>query len=101
MILSDVYEIPEAVVREPHSNAFAQFLQNWFGNSWALTRGEVDLTFLNDLTLDERQMAKDLLRRNLTLRYAHLIEGAAALDDVASIPILKGMLACSWIAYSR
>jgi len=93
VILSDVYEIPEAVVRGPHSNAFVQFLQNWFGNSAALTRGEVDVTFLNDLTSSERQIAQDLLRRNLKLRYTHVIEGVAALGDLASIPILRAMLA--------
>lgn len=92
MILSDVYEIPEEVVRQPHSSAFDQFLQNWFGNSWALTRGEVDLAFLNDLTSEEREIAMDLLRRNLGLKYTHIIEGVAALGDLTSVPILQAML---------
>jgi HEAT repeat protein len=92
-MLSDVYDIPEEVARRPHSRAFEQFLQTWFGNSYPLTRGEVDLSFLNDLTSEEREVAKDLLRRNLKLRYSHVIEGVAALDDSDSIPILKMMLA--------
>ena len=80
-------------MRGPHSSAFTQFLQNWFGNSQALTRGEVDLRFLKDLTPDEREIAKDLVRRNLKLTYTHVIEGVAALGDITSVPILQAMLA--------
>jgi hypothetical protein len=93
VFVSDLYEIPEAIIHESHSRAFSQFLQNWFGNSWALTRGEVDLGFLNDLTSEEREIAKDLLRRNLKLKYTHLIEGLAALGDLTSVPMLRAMLA--------
>lgn len=45
------------------------------------------------LTPQETELAKDLLRRNLKLRYSHIIEGVAEMADVASVPILRAMLA--------
>ncbi len=90
---SGAYEIPDEILRQPHSPAFASFLQHWFGDSRALTRGDVDLVFLNALTPEERAIAKDLVRRNLPLKYAHVIEGVAALGDLTAVPVLRAMLA--------
>lgn len=38
-------------------------------------------------------MAKDLLRRNLKLRYTHIVEGIAEIKDVTAVPLLRDMLA--------
>lgn len=90
---SRAYEIPDEILRRPHSPAFASFLQHWFGDSRALTRGDVDLVFLNALTPEERAIATDLVRRNLPLKYVHVIEGVAALGDLTAVPVLRAMLA--------
>ena len=91
MRLPDSYDIPEEVARGPHSPAFAKFLSNWFGDTHALTHGELDLTFLEDLTAEELELAQEMVRRNLKLKYTHIIEGAAALHDIAAVPILRAM----------
>src|SRR4030042_4701533 len=85
------YDIPSFVGRTP-SRALSQFLYHWFENSWALTRHEVDLSFLSELTNDELEYARDLLRRNLRLRYTHIIEGVAALRDTSAVPTLRQMV---------
>lgn len=87
------YDIPDNIFEEKRSEAFKQFYHNWFEDSFGLTRGEVDLEFLNDLTPAEHKLAIDLLRRNLQLGYTHIIEGIALLDDRESIPTLKSILA--------
>jgi hypothetical protein len=93
MSFKTIYDIPEEVLSRSQSPAFAQFLHHWFVDTTGLTRREVDLTFLRDLTEEEREIAKDLLRRNLRLNYTHIIQGVAALNDVAAVPVLRGMLA--------
>jgi hypothetical protein len=92
LILRDGYDVPEEVARGPHSTAFSQFLRNWFGDTYALTHGELDLTFLKDLTPQELALARELVRRNLKLKQNHIIEGTSALNDIAAIPILQAML---------
>lgn len=87
------YEIPPLALKEPISGAFWQFFHHWFVDSLGLTRGDVDLSFLGELTPEETEVARDLLRRNLRLKYDHIIEGLAALGDVASVPALRAMLA--------
>lgn len=82
MRLRDSYDIPEDVSRGPHSPAFAQFLWNWFGDTTLLLRGELDLTVLNDLTPEELAVAREMVSRNLKLRYTHIIEGVSALHPV-------------------
>ena len=89
----NAYDIPEEVCQGPHSAAFRQFLHHWFVDSFALSRGEVDVSFINDLTPHENEIAKGLLRRNLKLRYTHIIEGAAVMADVGAVPLLRAMLA--------
>ena len=88
----DAYDIPEEVRRGYHSPAFAQFLHHWFIDSMGLSRREVDLSFIKDLTPQETEVAKDLLRRNLRLRHTHVIEGVAEMADVAAVPFLQAML---------
>lgn len=85
------YDIPSSILEERHSKAFQQFFHNWFEEPFGLIRHEVDTGFVDNLTLNERELAIDLLRRNLRLGHAHIIGGIALLDDKASIPILKGM----------
>jgi hypothetical protein len=92
MTFSTSYELPEQIVERSHSAAFKQFLHHWFVDSMGLSRGEVDLTFLSELNPEELAIAQDLLRRNLGLRYTHIIEGAAALHDVSAAPMLRSML---------
>ena len=81
MRLLDSYDIPESVAAGPHSPAFAKFLWNWFGNPMALSRGELDLTFLNELTPEELSLAKELIRRNLRVKHTRLFQGVEALHD--------------------
>jgi hypothetical protein len=88
----DSYDIPEALVADPRSPAFEKFLWNWFGNPLALSRRELDITFLKDLTPEELSTARELVRRNLPLKHTQLFDGAAALRDVEALPILKRML---------
>jgi hypothetical protein len=87
----DGYDIPEDVSRGPHSPAFGKFLRKWFYDTYAVTHGELDLSFLEDLTSEERDLASQLIRRNLKSRHTHIIEGASALRDIAAVPILKTM----------
>jgi hypothetical protein len=90
--LSDSYDVPDEIAAGPHSPAFESFLRNWFGNPWALTHGELDLSFLEDLSPDELRTARALIRRNLRLGQTHIIQGAAALRDLEAVPILRAML---------
>jgi hypothetical protein len=88
----DSYDIPESVAAGPHSPAFAKFLWNWFGDPMALMRGELDLTFLSDLTQEELSLAKELIRRNLSVRHTNIFQGIEALHDEEAAPILRKML---------
>ena len=92
MRLRDSFDIPEEVSRGPHSPTFEKFLWNWFGDTGPVTHGELDLTFLNDLTPTELDCAREMIRRNLKLRYVHIIEGASALRDLKAAPILRAMI---------
>ena len=92
-VVLDCYDIPDQVFQPGRSKAFIQFLRNWFGDSRQLTRHELDLSFLREMGPDETQLARALLRRNLRLRYTHIIEGLAALHDTDAIPKLQEMLA--------
>jgi hypothetical protein len=92
MTFSSSYDLPEQIFHQPHSPAFKKFLHHWFVDTWALSRGEIDLSFLGEFTPEETEIAKNLLRRNLGLRYTHIIEGVAALNDVSAAPILRSML---------
>ena len=90
------YDIPVEAKRhfkdKRCSTAFRDFYTNFFVSEYGLTRREVDLAFLKNLTAHEVSLAKDLIRRNLKYGYSHIIEGAAALDDREAVPILREML---------
>jgi hypothetical protein len=90
--LLDSYDIPDAVVAEPHSPAFSRFLWTWFGDPMELSRGELDLTFLTDLTQEELSLARELIRRNLQVKHTQLFQGVTVLHDVEAAPILRKML---------
>lgn len=92
MKLRDSYDVPEEVAAGPHSPAFEKFLRNWFSDTRALTHGELDLTFLQELSPEELATARELIRRNLNLGYSHIIQGAAALRDIEAVPTLRAML---------
>jgi hypothetical protein len=87
------YDIPDSVFGEGRSEAFRKFFHNWFKEPLGLIRHEVDTDFLIELSPEERDMAVDLLRRNLRLGYTHILEGVALLGDKDSVPVLKEMLA--------
>lgn len=87
------YDIPDEIVNSNHSEAFSAFLYHWFEDSWNLTRHEVELDFLERLTVEESEYAKCLLRRNLHLKYTHIIGGLALLNDTSSVEELRRMFA--------
>jgi hypothetical protein len=89
-----LYDVPEEIASGDHSPAFRRFLWNWFGDTWALTHGELDLSFLDELSADELQMARALIRRNIKLggNHNHIVQGSAALGDLEAVPILRQML---------
>jgi hypothetical protein len=41
-----IYDIPDGVRNGPHSEAFTEFMHHWFADSRGLTRGDVELDFL-------------------------------------------------------
>ncbi|MGA7238397.1 MAG: hypothetical protein WBY44_22120 [Bryobacteraceae bacterium] len=92
MRLMDMFDIPAEIMDRPHSAAFAEFLGTWFGYTKALSLGEADLSFLNDLTQEEWRLARELIRRNLKSRVWTVIAGAYILNDSEAIPILRRML---------
>jgi hypothetical protein len=92
LILSDTYDVPAQMIEGMSSNAFRAFLFNWFGDTRRLTHGELDLSFLKELTNEELKTARELIRRNLNLGHDHIVQGAAALRDVGAAPILRSML---------
>jgi len=71
---------------------FQLFVQHYFVDSTGLTRGEVDLAFLERLSVPELSVARDLLRRHLHLRYTHIIAGTADLRDIAAVDDLRALL---------
>ena len=87
------YDIPRSLKRKCNdgSEALRTFYRHFFVDTYGLTRGEVDLSFLNDLSPQEIAVARDLVRRNLGTGYSHLIESAAALRDADAVPILRSM----------
>ncbi len=53
-----------------------------------MTRGDVDSYFFNEMTAEEKEIAKRLIRQNLKLRQAHLFRAAGLLQDKEALPIL-------------
>lgn len=77
---------------DPNSNsfsiAFKDFYKNHFIDAYGLTRGDVDTYFFNAMTVDEKEIAKRLIRQNLNLRQAHLFRASGLLQDIEALPIL-------------
>ena len=77
---------------DPNSNsfstAFKDFYENHFIDAFGMTRGDVDTYFFNEMTADETEIAKRLIRQNLSLRQAHLFRAAGLLHDNEALPIL-------------
>lgn len=94
-MLNTEYDLPAKAKRQSKggSRALREFYRHFFVDSVGLSRREVDLSFLQDLTPGESAIAKDLIRRNLKLNYTHIIDGAAALRDREAVPQLQDMLA--------
>jgi len=97
MTLKSVYDIPEEVRKnaegDRYSTVFADFLWNWFGSTKAATNRRIDLSFVSRLSPSELSLAKDLIRRNLKLRYDHILWGASTLNDTEAVPALRRLLA--------
>ncbi len=74
------------------SPAFRAFVQNFFEDTLALTRRELDLTFLTELSPTEVLRARNLLQRNLHLRYTSIIEGLGLLGDASDARRLQDLL---------
>lgn len=87
---SDRYDIPD--FGKPLSPVLSEFLYNWFENSFRMSRRDVDLGFLSELTPEELEYARDVLRRNLHLGDCLMIEGTAALVDRSAVPALRKLL---------
>jgi hypothetical protein len=90
--MSEYDDFLERAIQANRSSALAEFEWHWYQNTWALTRGEIDLSFLDQLTPPELEYARGQLRADLHLGYTHIIEGVAALRDASSVPTLRMML---------
>lgn len=86
------YQIDIDPTSEQFSQAFKDFYQNHFVNSYGLARSEVDTTFFKNMTDEEKEVAKRLIRENLNLRQAHLFRAAGELQDERALPILYEQL---------
>ncbi len=74
------------------SPVFREFFHQYFVDSRALIRGEVDLAPLTAMRAEEMELARALLRRNLRLRYSHIIDGVAHFGDLSAVPQLRALL---------
>jgi hypothetical protein len=77
---------------DPNSNsfstAFKDFYKNHFIDQRGLARQEVDTYFFNSMTLEEKEIAKRLIRQNLNLRQAILFRASGLLQDKDALPLL-------------
>ena len=89
MKLRDNIDVPDDVLRGPHSPALHAFLWNWFG--YGRERDEVQ-GCIKALTPEELEIARDMVRRNLKLRQDGITQAVAELNDVSAAPILRAML---------
>lgn len=89
MWLSDSYDVPQALVDDPPSPAFRQYLLNWFGSKRVSFAER--LRTANNLTPEEAALARQLVRRNLKCKHHHIISGTWALDDLEAVPLLRVM----------
>jgi hypothetical protein len=63
MWLSDSYDVPQALIDDPPSPAFRQFLLDWFGSARRVEFNE-RLSAAGKLTLEETTIARQLIRPN-------------------------------------
>lgn len=92
MRFRDSYDVPPELLKEERSRPFRDFLWCWFADPSAVTHGQLDISFLLELSGTELASARELIRRNLKLKQTHIIQGAAALRDMSAVPILREML---------
>ena len=89
-------ETPYQIDIDPNSERFSQpfkdFYHNHFVNSYGLARREVDTSFFQTMTDEEKEVAKRLIRDNLKLRQAHLFRAAGEFKDEQALPILYEQL---------
>ncbi|MBI5487753.1 MAG: hypothetical protein HY905_10510 [Deltaproteobacteria bacterium] len=87
---------PYSVSREAlsfwRSRAFKRFLQDFFVDARGLSRREIPPTYLARLSPAELDLARVMVRRNLHLNYAHIVEACGTLGDSVAIPALSSML---------
>ena len=74
------------------SPSLRAFVQNFFENTLALSRGELDLAFLKELSPADVLQARTLVQRNLHLRYTSIIEGLGLLGDASDAQSLQDLL---------
>jgi len=70
------------------STAFKEFYSSHFKDTWGLTRGDIDTYFYTAMTIEEKEIAKKLVRQNLNLGYTHLFKASGDLHDDKALPIL-------------
>ena len=86
------YNIDIDLNSSDYSTAFNDFYSAHFINSFALTRGDIDTSFFNEMTNAEKEIGKRLIRQNLKLRQTHLFTAAGQLKDSEALPILYEQL---------
>ena len=86
------YNIDIDLNSSDYSKAFNEFYSAHFINSFALTRGDIDTSFFNEMTNAEKEIAKRLIRQNLKLRQTHLFTASGQLKDNEALPILYEQL---------
>ena len=77
------------MVDGPHSQAFREFLLNWFGSDKVSFNER--LRTACDLTPEEATVGRELIRRNLKCNHSHIISGTWALGDFQAVPLLRMM----------
>jgi len=82
------YHLDIDIVKGDYSSAFKEFYHNHFVQSLGLSRREIDLSFFDEMTVDEKELAKRLIRMNLKERRTHIIEAAGFLNDEEALPLL-------------
>lgn len=90
MWLSDSYDVPQALIDDPPSPIFRQFLLDWFGSARRVSFNE-RLSVAGKLMPEETEIARQLIRQNLKCRHIHVISGTWVLGDLNAIPLLRSM----------
>jgi len=91
-LMATSYKLDIDPEKENFSESFKDFFHNHFIDMKGLSRREIDTSFYSQMTIDEKEIAKRLIRQNLDLRYVHLIEATGKLKDELALPILYEQL---------